>query len=78
MDIAESTVLEIWDLFCDFVPSGKKNDVAVKFLRLFVEQDISLDDLDDARGEDEHLDHAFEELSDDDGDGYGRDPEYED
>ena len=78
MDIAESTVLEIWDLFSDFVPAAKRNDLAVKFLRVFVDQDISLADLDDARGEDEHLDHAFDELSNDDTGEYGEDAEYED
>ena len=78
MDIAESTVLEIWDLFSDLVPAAKRNEVAVKFLRVFVDQDISLADLDDARGEDEYLDHAFDELSNDDSEGYAGDPEYED
>jgi len=66
MEIAESSLLEIWEIFSDYVPAGKRNDVAVKFLRVFTEQDIDVSDLDEVRGEDEHLDYALDELESND------------
>ena len=62
MDIEESTLLEIWDAFSDHLPPAKRNEIAVKYLRIFTEHDIDISDLDELRGEDEHLDHAFAEL----------------
>ena len=65
MDIPESTILEIWDLICDSVPVNKRNDTALRLLRIIVEQDVDVADLDEIRGEDEHLDFALDELSED-------------
>lgn len=79
MDISEESVLEIWEIFSEHVPAGKRNDLAVRFLKLIVDQDIDLADLDIIRGEDEYLDYAFEQLLEDEADDvleYG--DEYED
>ena len=62
MEITTSSVLEIWDMFSEHAPAGKRNDLAVKFLKLFVDQDIDIDELDELRGEDVHLDHALDTL----------------
>jgi hypothetical protein len=76
MDITESSLLEIWELFSDFVPSGKRNDVATKFLRIFANQDVEMSSLDDIRGEDEYIDYALDEIENEEDDEYDE-PEYE-
>jgi len=78
MEISEETVLGIWETFVEHLPAAKRNEIAVRFLTILVDQEVDLSDLDDIRGEDEHLDHAFDQLLDDqhDHDDY-RDDEYE-
>jgi len=63
MEITTSSVLEIWDMFSEFLPPAKRNDMAVKFIKSFIDQDVDLDDLDELKGEDIHLDHALDTLS---------------
>ena len=73
MEITAAGLLEVWDLFIDYVPSGKRNDTAVKFVKTLVDQDIDIEDLEELRGEDDHLDHALDSFSnsgDSDDDGY--------
>jgi hypothetical protein len=66
MEINDRTILEIWELFSDYIQPGKRNDVAVKFLKIFLESDdVSIEDLEDLREEDEHLDYALDELGSD-------------
>jgi hypothetical protein len=77
MEIADRTVLEIWELFTDYIQPGKKNDAAVRYLRIFLEQDIELGDLEDLREEDEHIDYALDELKNDLDEDYADDTEYE-
>jgi hypothetical protein len=79
MEISEETVLDIWEVFVEHLPAAKKNDLAVRFLTILVDQEVDLSDLEDIRGEDEHLDHAFDQLLDDqdDPEDYGDDDEYE-
>jgi hypothetical protein len=80
MELSEETVLDIWEMFVEHLPASKRNDLAVRFLTIFVDQEIELTDLEDIRGEDEHLDHAFDVLMEEseESDGYGDSDEYED
>jgi hypothetical protein len=77
MEISEHVLLETWELFSDFVPPGKKNDAAVRFLKIFIDADIDLDDLEELREEDEHLDYALDELASSLDEGYEDESEYE-
>ena len=78
MEINDRTILEIWELFSDYIQTGKRNDVAVKFLKIFLESDdVSVEDLEDLREEDEHLDYALDELGSDQEE-YDDEAEYED
>lgn len=78
MEIDYHTILEIWEMFSDYIQPGKRNDVAVKFLKIFLEsEDISIDDLEDLREEDENLDYALDELGSDNTE-YDDDADYED
>ena len=78
MDVTESIIVEIWELLGDYASPGKRNDVATKFLRIFVEQGVEIEDLEQIRGEDEHLDHALDELGMDDGEYQDEEEDYED
>ena len=77
MEISEEVVLEIWELFMEQLPASKRNDLAVRYLKIFLDQEIEISDLEDIRGEDEHIDHALEHFADDDQD-YDSEIEYED
>jgi hypothetical protein len=78
MEIDYHTILEIWEMFSDYIQPGKRNDVAVKFLKIFLEsEDISIDDLEDLREEDENLDYALDELGSDNTE-YDDDTDYDD
>ena len=78
MEMLEELILELWEMFSEHLPASKRADLAVRYLKLLADHDIDLDELDDLKGEDEHIDHAFEQLAndednddyDDHGDGY--------
>lgn len=55
-------LLDIWDLFSDHIQSSKKNDIAIKFFEILINNDIDLDDLEDLRGEDVNIDFALDHL----------------
>jgi hypothetical protein len=77
MEINDGTLLEIWEHFSDYIPPGKKNDAAARFLRIFIDQGIELDDLEDLREQDEHIDYALDELQNDLNGDYDDESEYE-
>jgi len=77
MEITESTILEIWEHFSDYIPPGKKNDAAAKFLRIVIEHGVDLDDLEDLREEDENIDNALDELKTSVDEDYIDDTDYE-
>lgn len=76
MDIPESSVLEIWEMFVEHLPASKRTDLALRFIKHLIEHDVELDDLDDIRGEDEHIDHALDVLGSEDDD-YEAEDRYE-
>ncbi len=76
MDLPESALLEIWEMFSEHLPASKRNDLAVRFVDILVSNDVDLSDLGEIRGEDEHLDHAFELLEEEEG--YDDESEHED
>jgi hypothetical protein len=62
MEMNTDHVLEIWEMFSEYLPSARRNDVALRFLNYFVANEIELDDLEELRGQDEHIDHALDQL----------------
>jgi hypothetical protein len=65
-------VLELWDLFQEYVPASKKAQAAQDIVRVFAEQGSDLRWFDDIMGEDDILDQAIhtvleleEEVEDD-------------
>ena len=77
MEINESVLFSIWELFMDYIAANKRNDVAVKYLQILLENEIELDDLEPLRGEDEHLDHALDELNENNEGDYDDESGYE-
>ena len=73
MDLTAAGLLEIWDVFADYVPSAKKNDIAIRFIKTLIDQDIEIEDLEELRGEDDHLDYALDSFAS----GVDLDEEYE-
>jgi hypothetical protein len=63
MEISAMSLLEIWDLFSDHIPPARKNDAAIKFLEILLDNEIDLDDLEDLRGEDDTIDVALDHLN---------------
>lgn len=78
MEINPESVLEIWEVFCEHLPPAKREQLAFRFVKIFIDQDIELSDLDDIRGEDEYLDDAFDKLEDRDNNDYEEELEDED
>jgi hypothetical protein len=78
MDISESTILEIWELFGELTPYAKRNDMAIRYLKIFIDQELDLDDLDDIRDQDEHLDHAIKHFESESEDALEEEDSYED
>jgi hypothetical protein len=66
-------ILEVWEMTRDYLPAPKRTDIAVTLLRSFEEYGMDPGDFADLKGEDKHLEDAFDTL-------YGEDPEsgYED
>jgi hypothetical protein len=71
MEMNTDHVLEIWEMFSEYLPSARRNDVALRFLNYFVDNEMDLDSLEELRGQDEHIDHALDQLT------YDQDEEYD-
>lgn len=56
-------LLDIWDLFEDFVPAAKREDTAIHLVNLVVDE-LGEEIIDDIRGENKYLDRAFHILFD--------------
>lgn len=60
---SESTlIIETWEVVRDYVPSGKRTDVAMSFLRCFEEYGFEPSDLEDIIDEDDSLTAAYRLL----------------
>jgi hypothetical protein len=62
MNSESRLVLEVWEATRDFIPSGKRSDVAQTLLRSFEEFGIDPGEFGDLKGEDKNLDEAFDTL----------------
>ena len=77
MDITSESVLEMWEMFSEHLPPAKRDQIATRFIKILLDQEISIADFENIRGEDEHLDSAFEHFDEDVDESYGDDEEYE-
>jgi len=67
---SESKVLvELWDLVRDHVPTGRRLDIAISFIRVFEEFGFDERDLQDIVDHDRYLGRAYDDLYGEDHDG---------
>ena len=62
MEIDVKTGAELWETVKEYVPANKREELAVNFLSVFVDNDVEIEDQEDLRGVDDDLDQAMDEL----------------
>lgn len=60
-----AVIVEIWEVIRDVVPTGKREDAALRLLKVFEDNGY---DIEDVEGEDTILDEALHLLKDEDSD----------
>lgn len=61
--MADSTViLDLWELIVEYIPNGKREDVANKFVKIFADAGVEDADFESVKGEDPHLDTAIDNI----------------
>lgn len=78
MEISSESMLEIWEMFSEHLPPAKRDQLALRFVKILMDHDVEISDIEDIRGEDEHLDHALEHLESLDDEDEDDDEEYYD
>ena len=56
MEIDAKIVAELWETVKEYVPANKREELAVNFLSVFVDNDVEIEDQEDLRGVDDDLD----------------------
>jgi hypothetical protein len=64
MEIDAKTVADLWETIKEYVPANKREELALAFLEVFVDNDIEIEDIEDLHGVDDNLDTALEEVFD--------------
>jgi hypothetical protein len=64
MKSESNLVMEIWEMFRDYVPHSRRTDTALGLLRAFEEYGFEADDLADVLDEDDSLTAAYRECFD--------------
>lgn len=65
MDLTNELLMELWDLYKHNVGPTKKEIVAEQLVKLFEEYGADPEDMMELKGEDRHLDIAFNNLYED-------------
>lgn len=58
-----AVIVEVWEVIRDVVPAAKREDAALRFLKVFEDNGF---DIEDIEGEDSILDEALNLIRDDD------------
>jgi len=59
----EEQIMEIWDLFVEYIPEKNREVAANQYVDYLLGNDVSLSTLQSVTGYDDHLDHAIELIS---------------
>jgi hypothetical protein len=62
----EQDIMNIWDIFLEFIPEKNREAVADRYITYLVNNDTEVEVLESILGNDEYLDAAIEEISDED------------
>lgn len=65
MEIDAKTVSDLWETIREYVTANKREELALAFLTVFVDNDVEIEDLEDLRDIDDDLDTAIQELFED-------------
>mgnify|MGYP000393835853 CR=1 FL=1 len=60
MELSGALVLELWEFVVEYLPTGKKEDVANKLVKIFADKGLESTDFESIKGEDSHLDSAID------------------
>ena len=74
----ESLIIEIWDVFKEYVPEKNKETAANHFVDFLVGQDVELSILESVHGYDSHLDQAIQLVLDENADSDDDEHDYAD
>lgn len=62
METNGAVVLDLWEVIVEFIPGGKKEDVANKVVKIFADAGLETADFESIKGEDPHLDAAIDNF----------------
>ena len=77
MEITNDQISEIWEMFSEHIPANRRNDLALRFMTWLNDNEISLTDLQDLRGQDDHIDNALDNLQPNQEDDFEESEDYE-
>lgn len=70
MEIDAKTVADLWETVKEYVPANKREELALSFLQVFMDNDVEIEDMEDLHGVDDNLDTALAEV-------FGEEMDYE-
>jgi hypothetical protein len=62
MEIDAKTVADLWETVKEYVPANKREELALSFLEVFVNNDVDIEHMEDLNGVDDNLDTALTEV----------------
>jgi hypothetical protein len=62
MEIDAKTVADLWETVKEYVPANKREELALSFLEVFVNNDVDIEHMEDLNGVDDNLDTALAEV----------------
>jgi hypothetical protein len=62
MEIDAKTVADLWETVKEYVPANKREELALSFLEVFVNNDVDIEHMEDLNGIDDNLDTALTEV----------------
>lgn len=65
MEIDAKTVADLWETVKEYVPANKREELALAFLTVLVDNDVDIEDYEDLKDVDDDLENAINELFDD-------------
>ncbi len=78
MELSGGLVLEFWEVMVEYLPSGKKEDVANRLVKIFADKGLDSNEFESIRGEDSYLDAAIDNVLERGDDDYEYDYDSED
>jgi hypothetical protein len=78
MEMSEEQLIDLWDIFANFVPKAQKEDAALGFIRWCEDNGVEEDVIYELGNADPYLEEAVKDLLGEETESYKPDSEYED